>query len=138
MAGGSLGGNPGEGSDAVSSSLRNFPLVGNSPNAQASPAGANPQAQSLSQLQMALQKLGAGGPQGQPSPAMQTAGLGQQMMQMGGQQPRPQMPIQRPASAPMPMQAAQSPQMPGMGMQQGGMTPQMMNMLLARQNGLMG
>lgn len=72
---------------------------------------------------------------------MQTMGLGQQMMQQGQQQQRPPMPMQRPTGAPAPIQGATPPQMAGggMGMQgQSQMTPQMMNMLLARQNGLMG
>lgn len=138
MSGGSLGNQSG---NAMNSAMQNYPLVPNSEGgAQAYAAGANPQAQSLSQLQQALQKLGARGPQGQQSPAMQVSGIGQQMMQQGAQQPRPQMPMNRPVGGSMPMQGAMPPQMAngGMGMGQGGMNIQQLNQLLGQRTGLMG
>ncbi len=127
MSGGGLGGN-----GNTMGALQNYPLVPNSDGgAQASPAGAAPQAQSLSQLQTFLQSMGQGG---QKSPAMQVGGLGQQLMR-AGQQPMPQMSPQMHAiGAAAPMQA---PAIPQMGMQS-QLTPSMMNLLLARQNGLIG
>jgi hypothetical protein len=143
MSGGGLGsstsGQAGEGSDAVSSALRNYPIVPNSAGGAQASAAPAPQAQSLNQLQTILSRLGQGGPNGQPSAAMRTGNLGQQLMQQGQQpQMRPPMPAPRPTGAPAPMQGAMPPQMGG-GMGMGGqMTPQMMNMMLAQRNGLMG
>ena len=141
MSGGGSTGNSAQ--SATSQALQNYPVVPNAPGgaAMAAGAGANPQAtspaQGLSQLQQALQKLGAGGGK---SPAMGMMGMGNQMMQQAQQSaPHPQLPMARPTGAPAPLQGPQTPQMAtgGMGMG-GGMTPAMMNMMLARQNGLMG
>lgn len=143
MSGGAQAGSTG---GAPGAALQNYPAVANSPGgAQASAAGAAPQAQSLSQLQQALQKLGAKGAQGQQSPAMQMGGVGQQMMQQGMQQQRPPQMMQRPMQQGQPMQSPQTPQMAnpsmtgGMGAQSGGgMNVSQLNQILARQNGLMG
>lgn len=116
-------------------------------NASTMPQGANNTQMGLAQLQQALQKLGGG----QHPNAMQQFGQGLAGAAQGPQgQMRPQVMPQRPPMQAAPMQSATPPQMapgvqPGMGMAngsmgmggQGGMTPQMMNMLLARQNGLM-
>ena len=132
--GGNIGGS------STAQALQNYPIVPNSAGgAQSMGAGASPQAQSLSQLQTILQKLGQS--QGaQKSPAMAMAGMGQQLMQQGQMQARPPMPMQRPVGAAPPMQGAVPPQMGSPGMANGnmGMNPSQLSMLLARQNGLMG
>lgn len=118
-------------------SLQNFPLVPNSDAAQASGAGAAPQAQSVSQLQQILQRMGAGrqggGGMGAQSPLQQMTGLGQNMMRMQPQQPMGGAPMMRPMGSPSPMQAPVPPQMNA----QQGMTPGLMNLALMRQNGML-
>ena len=110
--------------------------------AQSFGAGAAPQAQSLTQLQTLLSRMNQRGPQGQGTPAQGGMGLGQMLMQAGQNQgPRPQLPMQRPAMG-QPMAAATPPQMGGMGAPgtmngSMGLNPSQLNMLLARQNGLM-
>jgi hypothetical protein len=143
MASGGTMGNTGQTQNATAQALQNYPIVPNSAGgAQSSAAGANPQAQSLSQLQTALQRLGGNGTPGGParSPAGQTAALGQMAMQAGQQQqmPRQIMPQNRPMGAPQGMQSPQAPQLVGGMPQQGGMTVQQLNQMLAQRNGLMG
>lgn len=97
---------------------------------QVGQAGA--QAGNISQLSQLLQQMGAG-----KGSLPMAAGLSM----MAPQTPTPQAPMARPtpATPAMPMAGAQPPQMAngGMGMGQ-GINPQMMNMMLAQRNGLMG
>ena len=110
------------------------------PQASSGQAAPMANAQSVSQLQQILQKLGASSGGGQ-SPAMGMANLGMNVARMG-QQPTPQMaPQARPAGQPMPMQAAAPPQMAtggmGMPMQGGQMSPGQLNALILQRGGLL-
>ena len=96
-------------------------------------------AQNLTQLQQILQRMGGQNQTPGTGAAGAVSNLGNTMMQMGQRPPMPQQPMpQRTPVAqggPPVAQAA----MPQMGMMNGsmGLNPQQMNMMLARQNGLM-
>lgn len=115
MAGGGAVGNSASMSPTTAA-LQNYPVVPNSAGgAQASAAGAQPTASSMSNLQQLLQRFSAPRPGGGLSPAMQTANMGMNLAQMGAQHPAMAAPQARPVMAAQPYQGPQLPGVMGAG-----------------------
>jgi hypothetical protein len=118
------GGGVGNSQNQTAQALQNYPVVPNSSmGAQASPAGTQPMAQNVSQLQQVLQRMGAQHP-GMQSPAMQIANGGMQMAKMGSAPPAMAPPMAHPMGPAAPYQGAMPPQMMTGGMGMGGMPTQ--------------